>query len=153
MKTSLSLILLRSTMLLMSPLAMSTAGAGPAPTLLRLEPEPFEKPTAVMLTTDRCIALVKARDFAAASAACDSAIAAAQRSRTNSWSTSFMSNAYDERIAIAYNNRAVLNYLSGRLALATADATRARRAAQLPGIDSTVAVISAARRRAGAVQD
>jgi hypothetical protein len=153
MKTSIGLTVLRATMLFMSPLAMSTAGAGPAPTLLRFEPEPLEKPTAAMLSSDRCVALVKARELAAAAGPCDSAVAAARHERASSWSEWSASRSYDEKLAVAYNNRAVLNYLSGRFTLAAADATRATRAAQLPGIESTAAVIDAARRRAAAARE
>ncbi len=140
--------ILRALAVLAVPLAAAAAGAAPAPTLLRLEPEPSEHPTAVMRSTEQCIALVKAHDLGAAADPCQSAVVAAERERASSWSAPFVTSATDESLAVAYNNRAVLNYLNGRLSLAAADATRARHAAVLPGIDGNVAVLDAARRRA-----
>jgi len=147
MRTLVVRTLLVATMLSLAPLAPSTAGAQPKPTLLRLEPEPSERPTAMMLATERCVALVKARELSAAADPCNSAVSAAQRERSSAWDAPFYARASEEHIAVAYNNRAVLRYLSGELALAAADATRATSAAELPGIGNTARVIVAARHR------
>jgi len=135
---------------LLAALAAPTALAGPAPTLLRLEPEPFERPSAIVRSTERCVALLKTRDLAAAADACESAVTLAEHERASAWGAPFVATAYDEALAVAYNNRAVLNLLSGRLTLASADATRARHAAPLPGIAATAAVIGRERARAAA---
>ena len=150
MKTVLSTAL-RATLFALSPLSAPTAfaaGAGGAPTLMRIAAEPQERPNAVALTTERCVSALKSHDLDAASAACESAVAAARRDFVSAQSALFVPYGYSEEIAIAYNNRAVLHYLDGKLSLAAADANRALSAAALPAVARTAAAIEAARREA-----
>ena len=65
----------------------------------------------------------------------------------------FTARSADEDLAIAYNNRAVLHYVTRRLALAKSDAKQAMSASRLPAIASTAAAIEAALQRVAKAND
>jgi hypothetical protein len=148
MQSSRLVRLILTTAIALSPAAIPRALAGPAATVLRLETDSSARPGEAELATARCVSLLKAGALAAAGEACERAVLAAQRDRVETWNAPFGPHASGQELAVAYNNRAVFNYLSGRLTSAAADATRARSAASLPAIEDTAAVIRAARRRA-----
>jgi hypothetical protein len=129
-----------------SPTMMSAASAAPAlvPTLIRMELGPLDSPSVLTISVEKCVALVEARDLAGAAPACDQAVSAARRGRVQPLSVVFAARAADEDLAIAYNDRAVLHYLSGRLELAVADIRRASRASRIPAVGLTAAAIEAA---------
>jgi hypothetical protein len=129
-----------------SPLATAEV-AHPHLTLVRIETATPDRPDRVAAATDLCVASIKKGDRAAATRACDHAIAEAKFA----WAISNASFFHDDGrqdLAIAYNNRAVLHYVSGAVELAAADARRAQPAAvDVPAIRETGAVIHAALRR------
>lgn len=142
------LIAIRALSLAVAPLAGSSAGAAapdaPKPTLIRLEMQPLDVPSALVVATNRCVTEVKAGDFPAADRSCNRAVLAAMRERAQS---PFSGGDPDVALAAAYNNRAVLRYVSGQLGLAATDAGRARLTAHVAAIDHTAAAIDAARKR------
>ncbi len=151
MNTRTLLIAVRAASLICAPLAGGPADAvapeAPKLTLIRLELAPLDSPSAATLATESCIAYVKAGDFAAASRPCDSAINAAEREVWESHTGPVASRGSDLDVAATYNNRAVLRYLSGRIDLAAADASRANFRARNEATKSTAAAIDAGRRR------
>ena len=135
------LIAVRAASLICAPLAGSPAGAvapeTPRLTLIRLELAPLDSPSAATLATESCVAYVKSGDFAAASRPCDSAVMAAERQLAASRTGPVGSRGSDLDVAVTYNDRAVLRYLSGRTDLAAADASRANFRARNEAITST----------------
>lgn len=77
----------------------------------RYKSAPTITPTAY--ATNECVTYIAARQMDAAQKACDAAVRNAKRERTqlSSWAVSTR-KAYNEQIAIAYANRAVMYYLS-----------------------------------------
>ena len=150
-----ALLVARVVTLCCSPAAvsMAAAAASPAPTLIRLETGPLDTPTPMTEATDACVARVNAGDFDAATPACDSAVSIARRSREEPGSVLFTARSADEDLAIAYNNRAVLHYVTRRLALAKSDAKQAMSASRLTAIASTAAAIEAALQRVANADD
>ncbi len=152
MKPRTALILIRALSLALSPLALAPAGAAqpepPKATLVRLDLQPLDRPSPLTIANNQCVALVEARNFAAAATPCNEAISAAQRERSSSRLIPFVGQAYDDEEAATFNNRAVLRYLSGDLPRAAADARRALSTARLPAFQSTAAVIEARQHRA-----
>jgi hypothetical protein len=141
----------RTLTMLFSPLGISPVAtaemAHPHLTLVRIETATPDRPDRLAAATDLCVTSIKKGDRAAATRACDHAIAEARFA----WAISNASFFHDEwryDLAIAYNNRAVLRYVSGAVELAAADARRARpAAADLPAVRETGEVIDAALRR------
>lgn len=81
-----------------------------------------------VLSTNRCVAYMETRQLEAAHSACDAAVRDAKKemdalasSMTSPWSRS----DYREYLAVAYSNRAVLNWVSKDAAAAQADLKKA----------------------------
>jgi hypothetical protein len=143
----------RTLTMLFSPLGISPVAAAeiahPHLTLVRIAAAVPDRPDRVAAATGVCVTSIENGDRAAATRACDHAIAEARFAWADS-SASFLHDDWRHDLAIAYNNRAVLRYVSGALELAAADARRARpAAADLPAVRETGAVIDAALRRLG----
>jgi hypothetical protein len=141
----------RTLTMLFSPLGISPVAtaemAHPHLTLVRIETATPDRPDRVSAATDLCVTSIKKDDRAAAARACDHAIAEARFAWAIS-NTSFFHDDGRQDLLIAYNNRAVLRYVSGAFELAAADARRAQAAAAgLPAVRETWAVIDAALRR------
>jgi hypothetical protein len=99
------------------------------------------------LETNRCVAYTVTRQLPAARVACDAAVREAQSERSGFLAaTVWNTGAYDT--ALAYSNRAVLEWLSGDKAAAERDLVRAR--ALAPGADFVAHNLSAVRERTGA---
>lgn len=120
--------------------------ATPAPTLVRLELSPLDTSTALTAALESCASLVKSGRLGDAQVACDHAVRSAQVERAES-ASSPLGYRPGQELAVAYNNRAVLHYLRGELALAAADSARALAIAPSRAIESTAAFIDAARTR------
>jgi hypothetical protein len=155
MKIRVVLLIAATVACCVSTAAMPAASAAPVsgPTLIRLEVSPFDAPSRLTVSVDNCVARIASRDLSGAMAACDAAVSAARDARMQSSVTLFASGAGDEDLAIAYNDRAVLHYLSGRLELAAADARRAASVSRLDGIAGTSAAIQAAVNRVARAND
>lgn len=78
--------------------------------------------------TNRCVAYSMTLQWREARAACDAAVQAAggdrPRSRLSQWG--WPASANDERLALAYANRAVMNWLSGEESAARQDLAKAQ---------------------------
>jgi len=150
-----TVIALRALSLISWPLSMSVAGAAaaepPKATLIRLELQPFETPSAASAATETCIALIQARQLDAARRPCDAAISSAETDRSGSRLIPFMGRPFDDVAAVTYNNRAVLRLLKGELELAAADSARAVKADRMAPVERTAAVIAERRRQAAAL--
>jgi hypothetical protein len=133
--------------------SVAAAAAMPAPTLIRIEVGALDTPDLLTISIEKCVALVQARDFDAARPACNGAVSAARRPREQSSLAIFASRAISEDLAVAYNDRAVLYYVSGQLALAAADARRATNASRDSAVAQTAAVIEAAVGRVAKTQE
>ena len=90
--------------------------------------------TAAAYTTNLCVGYIASRQMDEAQKACDSAVRAAKRERTqlSSWMGTSR-KAYNEQIAIAYANRAVMYYLANKPEKAAADLNRAESLAPSAG--------------------
>jgi len=94
--------------------AVAAAVPRPAPTLVRLEPDPFASADALTATMNACVDAIVARDFATASASCDHAVQIARSEGGVSGSS--VVNLVNRRsgrdeLAAAVSNRAVLKWL------------------------------------------
>ena len=79
----------------------------------------------VSKSTNLCVALVMTHEWDSAKKTCDDAVINA---RLDSPDPAFgISSGHNAGLALAYSNRAVLNFLAGRSQEAVRDATRARR--------------------------
>lgn len=79
------------------------------------------------LNTNRCVAYVVTRQLQAAHVACDAAVRDAQQAiATLPMSLSYARSEYRSYLALAYSNRAVLNWLSNDSAAAQADLKKAK---------------------------
>jgi hypothetical protein len=90
--------------------------------------------TAAAYSTNLCVGFIASRQMKEAHKACDAAVRAAKRERTqlSSWMVSSR-QAYNEQIAIAYANRAVLHYLSNDPEAAAVDLNKAEALAPSAG--------------------
>jgi hypothetical protein len=78
------------------------------------------------LATNRCVAYVATRQLPAAHAACDAAVRDAQQAIASlPMSLSYARSEYRGYLALAYSNRAVLNWLSNDSAAAQSDLRKA----------------------------
>ena len=78
------------------------------------------------VNTNRCVALTLTHQFAAAHEACDAAVRDAQWQLANAPATELWSRTqYRDYLAVAYSNRAVVNYLSHDETAAQADLKKA----------------------------
>jgi tetratricopeptide (TPR) repeat protein len=90
---------------------------------LDIDARSFDNVTAV---TNRCVAFVVTRKFKEAHEACDSAVRAAKTQITTlPVSMSWARQDFREYLALAYSNRAVLNWASNDAAAAQADLKKA----------------------------
>jgi hypothetical protein len=90
---------------------------------LKIDAHTFARET---INTNRCVALALTHQFAEAHEACDAAVRDAQRQLANAPSTELWSRSqYRDYLAVAYSNRAVINYLSHDDAAAQADLKKA----------------------------
>ena len=140
---------IRALAVLCSPLSMSAAGAAvaPAPTLVRLDLTPFDRPTPFTEAINSCVALITAHDFAVATGACDGAVTAARRDHNEERARYTTASARAAHLAVAYNDRAVLHYVQGELALAAEDSARALGAENSPAIEATAAAVALAKQK------
>jgi tetratricopeptide (TPR) repeat protein len=98
----------------------------------RFKDAPTVSPTAY--STNLCVGFIASRQMDEAQKACDSAVRAAKRERTQSSSWMVTSRkAYNEQIAIAYANRAVMYYLSNKPEKAAEDLVKAESLAPSAG--------------------
>jgi tetratricopeptide (TPR) repeat protein len=82
------------------------------------------------LSTNRCVAYAVTKQLQAAHVACDRAVREAQEEIANlPVSMSWARRQYKDYVALAYSNRAVLNWLSNDAAAAQADLKKAERLA------------------------
>jgi tetratricopeptide (TPR) repeat protein len=90
--------------------------------------------TPTAYNTNLCVGYITARQMDEAQKACDAAVRAAKRERTqlSSWMVSSR-KAYNEQIAIAYANRAVMYYLANKPEQAAKDLTKAEALAPSAG--------------------
>jgi hypothetical protein len=78
------------------------------------------------VNTNRCVALALTHQLPAAHEACDTAVRDAQRELANAPATELWSRSqYRDYLALAYSNRAVVNYLSHNDAAAQSDLAKA----------------------------
>jgi hypothetical protein len=98
----------------------------------RYKDAPTVSPTAY--STNLCVGFIASRQMAEAQKACDSAVRAAKRERTqlSSWMVTSR-KAYNEQIAIAYANRAVMYYLTNKPEKAALDLVKAEALAPSAG--------------------
>jgi hypothetical protein len=81
-------------------------------------------------TTNRCVAYTVTRQLEAARVACDSAVREAQQSISSlPVSMTWARSDYRDYLALAYSNRAVLNWISNDTSAAQADLKKAAAAA------------------------
>jgi hypothetical protein len=81
-------------------------------------------------STNRCVAYVVTRQMEAARAACDAAVREAQQAITSMpMSMSWARSDYRDYLAVAYSNRAVLNWAANDTAAAQSDLKKAARVA------------------------
>jgi len=90
----------------------------------RYKDAPMVSPTAY--STNLCVGYVASRQMAEARKACDAAVRAAKRERTQaaSWQTTSR-QAMNEQVAIAYANRAVMYYIANEPEKAATDLNKA----------------------------
>jgi hypothetical protein len=82
------------------------------------------------VNTNRCVALTVTHQLQAAHAACDAAVRDARHQLTNLSSTELWArNTYRDYLAVAYSNRAVVNWLTNDSTAAQADLQKAAAAA------------------------
>lgn len=98
----------------------------------RFKEAPTLSPTAY--NTNLCVGFIATRQMEEAHKACDAAVRAAKRERTqqSSWMAGSR-KAFNEQIAIAYANRAVLHYLSNDPEKAAVDLNKAEALAPSAG--------------------
>lgn len=114
----------------------AAADAATRPMLVRFEPNALSDDT-VGRHTDACIAQARARDFAAAAAACDAAIEGAQgalRVARQSSHAIYLVRDARETLALTYSNRAVLHWLQGESQASAVVAHAARLAPQMTAV-------------------
>lgn len=103
------------------------------------------------LSTNRCVVLAMTHQLEAARVECNAAVHDAESKSANA--PSFLNSAsagYDNYLALAYSNRAVVNWLSNNAAAAQADLKRA--AAAAPRAEFVARNQTALQSRDGAVQ-
>jgi hypothetical protein len=108
------------------------------------EPRPSLNTDLGVVDTNRCVAYAMTQQFAAARAACDAAIKDAEQQRAT-LSVLGTERAARHDVALAYSNRAVLNWLSGNMAGAEQDLAKAKRLA--PDADFVARNLSALHER------
>jgi Flp pilus assembly protein TadD len=91
---------------------------------LAIDEHSFLNPAAV--TTNRCVALIMTRKFEEARKACNAAVSAAKLDIVSMPVTmTFARQEYRDYLALAYSNRAVLDYVTNDAAAAQADLKKA----------------------------
>jgi hypothetical protein len=98
----------------------------------RFKDAPTLTPTAY--NTNLCVGYIASRQMTEAQKACDAAVRAAKRERTqmSSWMVTSR-KAYNEQIAIAYANRAVMHYIANQPEKAAVDLSKAEALAPSAG--------------------
>jgi hypothetical protein len=96
--------------------------------LARINAQASSEPDAELVSLNRCVALTMTAQWPAAQVACNAAVHEAERARTSEPVTASVQDRHlhDETIAIAYSNRAVLEWLTKDLKGAAQDLERAK---------------------------
>lgn len=106
-------------------LALLAAGqaqaTGPGAAVVRMQPAPDELPDASMLAVNDCATQIVAKELDLARAACDRAVRMAKRARPFSFRAL--------SLAAALSNHSILELMSGDLAAAQSDISRAMKLA------------------------
>lgn len=107
--------------------ALVSGDYGSAAQLMHRDVDSLSLPDPQALATNRCVAYAMTQQLAKARAACDEAVRATQRADLSapSWRAASVREKANDA-AVAYSNRAVLNWLSEDVSAAEQDLARAR---------------------------